>query len=272
MAVPFHLSFLHAALLLVPIVTAWNACGDEPRSQGELGGICYPNGTCNVGLVCTSGLCIGEDFGDRDTSTDESDTSTDSNGHSRDTNTTECPITAPTSFCGVAATCSGDLIGEWDLVPCTAPPAVALQFGSAITSFTPSGPQPGFVETGKIRFLSDSTFFLTWSLSGYVLFPTSWDHERCGGSSDPRSSGADTIYRTFTCSWDDSSASCTCVGHVESLSETQSGMWQEVGNFLTLNDELYTYCAEGGVLVFDRDDHAALPPIKAFIRAGCAIR
>lgn len=41
-------------------------CGDDDsgsRAQGELGGLCYPNGTCNVTLTCQSGLCVAIDGG-----------------------------------------------------------------------------------------------------------------------------------------------------------------------------------------------------------------
>jgi len=45
-------------ILLVAVLAA---CGDDdgPSSQndGELGGHCYPNGTCNIGLTCSAGLC-----------------------------------------------------------------------------------------------------------------------------------------------------------------------------------------------------------------------
>lgn len=47
-------------LLLVWIV----ACGDKDGQvldDGEIGGHCYPNGTCNVALSCAAGICIAAD-------------------------------------------------------------------------------------------------------------------------------------------------------------------------------------------------------------------
>src|SRR5205823_4373077 len=32
--------------------------GSNSPSQGEVGGHCYPNGTCNVGLSCVGGFCV----------------------------------------------------------------------------------------------------------------------------------------------------------------------------------------------------------------------
>jgi hypothetical protein len=39
------------------------ACGDDDfdgtlHDDGELGGRCYPNDTCNVGLSCSAGVCV----------------------------------------------------------------------------------------------------------------------------------------------------------------------------------------------------------------------
>ena len=41
------------------MVAALAACGGggSDQSDGELGGHCYPNGTCNVGLACSAGIC-----------------------------------------------------------------------------------------------------------------------------------------------------------------------------------------------------------------------
>lgn len=39
-------------------------CGDDgpaPDNDGEVGGHCYPNGTCNVGLNCSAGICVPVD-------------------------------------------------------------------------------------------------------------------------------------------------------------------------------------------------------------------
>lgn len=33
------------------------ACGDG-SNDGELGGHCYPNGTCNIFLACSGGICV----------------------------------------------------------------------------------------------------------------------------------------------------------------------------------------------------------------------
>jgi hypothetical protein len=38
-------------------------CGGAESNDGEIGGHCYPNGTCNVGLHCVSGLCAPIDAG-----------------------------------------------------------------------------------------------------------------------------------------------------------------------------------------------------------------
>ncbi|HSD89036.1 MAG TPA: hypothetical protein VLB44_16020 [Kofleriaceae bacterium] len=45
---------------LVAAVTATVGCSGEDGTthQGEVGGHCYPNGTCNVGLNCSAGICV----------------------------------------------------------------------------------------------------------------------------------------------------------------------------------------------------------------------
>lgn len=50
----------------VALVLFGSACGgdDGPsRETGELGGVCYPNGTCNVTLYCSAGICVTGDGG-----------------------------------------------------------------------------------------------------------------------------------------------------------------------------------------------------------------
>ena len=43
------------------VVAALAACGGANESDGEVGGHCYPNGTCNVGLSCGGGICSPAD-------------------------------------------------------------------------------------------------------------------------------------------------------------------------------------------------------------------
>ncbi|MFH1130856.1 MAG: hypothetical protein V1754_05935 [Pseudomonadota bacterium] len=52
------------------LVVATLACSDDTKEIGTEGGACYPNGTCNEGLTCASGLCVNvpkEDAGIPDT-------------------------------------------------------------------------------------------------------------------------------------------------------------------------------------------------------------
>jgi len=38
------------------------ACGGSSEvERGDIGGLCYPNGTCNVGLACVDGKCVAAD-------------------------------------------------------------------------------------------------------------------------------------------------------------------------------------------------------------------
>jgi hypothetical protein len=36
-------------------------CGGDNSNQGQVGGHCYPNGTCDVGLSCVAGVCLALD-------------------------------------------------------------------------------------------------------------------------------------------------------------------------------------------------------------------
>ena len=33
-------------------------CSDDSPGQGEEGGLCYPNNSCNDGLLCVLGICV----------------------------------------------------------------------------------------------------------------------------------------------------------------------------------------------------------------------
>ena len=49
-------------LLAVSLTFLSLACGDgDDAPTGEAQGPCYPNGTCNEGLVCASELCVDLD-------------------------------------------------------------------------------------------------------------------------------------------------------------------------------------------------------------------
>jgi len=37
------------------------SCGEPTQKTGEIGAACYPNGTCNVGLSCSAGVCYPAD-------------------------------------------------------------------------------------------------------------------------------------------------------------------------------------------------------------------
>ena len=56
---------LGASLLMLGHI----ACGDDLLEQGMEGGSCYPNGTCNAGYTCASGICVAtpDGWGPRDT-------------------------------------------------------------------------------------------------------------------------------------------------------------------------------------------------------------
>lgn len=49
--------FVLLALALSCFVAGFAACSSGPK-QGEEGGACYGNGTCNAGLECLSQLCV----------------------------------------------------------------------------------------------------------------------------------------------------------------------------------------------------------------------
>lgn len=64
--------------------TASGASTASPCDQGSLGCACFPNGTCNVGLVCGGGLCEPFD-GTSSTSTPMSDSSSSDSSSSGST-------------------------------------------------------------------------------------------------------------------------------------------------------------------------------------------
>ena len=47
---------MRSALVGLSMIAA--ACGGNGVTPGELGGHCYPNGTCNVTLSCSGGICV----------------------------------------------------------------------------------------------------------------------------------------------------------------------------------------------------------------------
>jgi hypothetical protein len=48
----------HAAAVVLATLAACSAYhSDSPPAMGAQGGTCYPNGTCNAGLVCASDIC-----------------------------------------------------------------------------------------------------------------------------------------------------------------------------------------------------------------------
>jgi hypothetical protein len=54
-------------LLFVGLIYCAGCGGNNAATQGELGGHCYPNGTCNVTLSCSGGICVAA-VADADTS------------------------------------------------------------------------------------------------------------------------------------------------------------------------------------------------------------
>jgi hypothetical protein len=53
---------MRIAMVIVAAIMSYACGGDEERGGvGELGGSCYPNGTCNAGLQCVGAMCLGED-------------------------------------------------------------------------------------------------------------------------------------------------------------------------------------------------------------------
>ena len=53
---------VNASVALALIMTACGGGGGS-NDDGEVGGHCYPNGTCNVGLTCVEGVCQPSDAG-----------------------------------------------------------------------------------------------------------------------------------------------------------------------------------------------------------------
>src|SRR5687767_12582418 len=54
-AFPFPSSHLAGIFAFVALVAS---CGDGAKPQGGERQDCYPNGTCNTGLVCLSDICV----------------------------------------------------------------------------------------------------------------------------------------------------------------------------------------------------------------------
>src|SRR5262245_54079875 len=48
-------------LAIVVLGATWVGCGEQRDDDGELGGHCYPNASCNVGLACAAGICTPVD-------------------------------------------------------------------------------------------------------------------------------------------------------------------------------------------------------------------
>jgi hypothetical protein len=47
---------MRSAILVTAMIVA--ACNSSDGTDGELGGHCYPNGTCNATLACSAGVCV----------------------------------------------------------------------------------------------------------------------------------------------------------------------------------------------------------------------
>jgi hypothetical protein len=52
---------VHAAAACLHVAIVLAGCGSKNDDDGELGGHCYPNATCNVGLSCSAGICLVAD-------------------------------------------------------------------------------------------------------------------------------------------------------------------------------------------------------------------
>jgi hypothetical protein len=46
---------------IAALAAIWSGCGGQSSDDGEVGGHCYPNATCNVGLTCAAGICMPVD-------------------------------------------------------------------------------------------------------------------------------------------------------------------------------------------------------------------
>lgn len=76
-------------LVLFLAVLLFAACGDDPeaeKAQGALGGVCYPNGTCDSGLSCDEMKNICTKTGDI---SDSGDTQSDTGDSAADTGDTQ---------------------------------------------------------------------------------------------------------------------------------------------------------------------------------------
>src|SRR5947207_3098509 len=48
-----------AAIVLTGVLAAWPiGCGSDSGGHGANGQSCYPDGTCNAGLMCLSRICV----------------------------------------------------------------------------------------------------------------------------------------------------------------------------------------------------------------------
>lgn len=90
--------------LLFLILFYWNACDDSGGTkQGDLGQECYPNGTCNQGLLCDEGKCVAENTNNTSNTNNSTNTSTTNN------TTNAGDLGGP---CLVGDLCNGDLVCE----------------------------------------------------------------------------------------------------------------------------------------------------------------
>ena len=103
--------------------------GDDPETeaaQGEEGGKCYPNRTCNDGLECSEGLCIKtadsgdtQDPSDADSSDSVSDDDTSDTSDSGDDNDQTDSGENKDAECGNGVVESGEICEKGETKPCS---------------------------------------------------------------------------------------------------------------------------------------------------------
>ena len=103
--------------------------GDDPETeaaQGEEGGKCYPNRTCNDGLECSEGLCVKtadsgdtQDPSDADSSDSVSDDDTSDTSDSGDDNDQADSGENKDAECGNGVVESGEICEKGETKPCS---------------------------------------------------------------------------------------------------------------------------------------------------------
>lgn len=255
---------LHSVGLVIPILVAVGtaACGGDVTADGQVGGRCYPNSTCNPGLSCTGGFCVA-DSGNIDTTQGENE-----GGEEQ----IDCDNTSKDFACAPVANCGGDPTGEWNLELCDGPPGPAFERGSSVTTFNPQLPQAKYTQVGSLSIRNSGTYSLHYELSGSVTIPSP-DASSCSDVPSRYTLISPDIltYDSIRCDIDPTLGHCVCVLTIEPTSVDESGSWSVIDSTIRLGAKSYQFCARGGTLTFE---NSRIPPrdsiiLRGFVRSDC---